>query len=129
MTGSGNVTLPSSKNTFSRHSSDPDCRDLYQLTCLPDNSPAAIIREAEVNRFVPVKTVTNVPGFSVASKSGGAPPHSKTQAKLPCLNRGHVLECGSVLPLLSALVGLRSKTSLNRYSDVEMNRGAEALSD
>src|ERR1044071_1573620 len=30
-------------------------------------------------------------------------------------NRGHVLECGSVLPLLSALVGLTSKTSLNTY--------------
>src|ERR1044071_4151756 len=53
--------------------------------------------------------------FSVAPKSGGAPPHSKTQAKLPVRNRGHVLECDSVLPLLSALVGLRSKTSLNTY--------------
>ena len=27
--------------------------------------------------------MTHMPGFSVASKSGGAPPHSKTQAKLP----------------------------------------------
>ena len=34
------------------------------------------------NRFVQVKTWTNVPSLYVASKSGGAPPHSKTQAEI-----------------------------------------------
>jgi len=32
-------------------------------------------------------------------KAAEAAPHSKTQAKIKGENHGHVLECGSVLPL------------------------------
>ncbi|PYI77236.1 MAG: hypothetical protein DMF01_01765 [Verrucomicrobia bacterium] len=36
------------------------------------------------------------------TKSGGAPPHAKTQAQKCARDHGHVLECGSVLPLWAA---------------------------
>src|SRR5947207_983215 len=55
-----------------------------------------------------------MPGFSTASKSGGAPPHSKTQAKLPrpeSRPRFGVRQCSAAFE--RTLVGLRSKTSLD----------------
>ena len=53
------------------------------------------------------------PSTTTPIQSGGAPPHSTTQAKLCAWNDGHVVECGSVLPLLSVRQ-FRYRT-LNRY--------------
>jgi hypothetical protein len=90
----------------------------------------------------------DMPSFHAATKSGGAPPHSKTQAKLPrpewrprfgvrqcsaAVERTihycfviAIAACGARNPSLmlvlhnGALVGLRSKTSLNRYASLAL---------
>ena len=71
------------------------------------------MRPTAANRFVQVETVTMCRAYLLHQKAVEHHRTPKRKRNYRVRNRGHVLECGSVLPLLSALVGLRSKTSPN----------------
>src|SRR5205814_2585215 len=71
---------------------------------LTDN---ALCRETMLECCGRVLRVSDPPGRTTTKKSGGAPPHSKTQAPHGVLNDGHVLECGDRFAAFRRLFTLR----------------------